>query len=153
MNSNFIVQNPNYLERIKKSFKYQGLITHLGATLLSVEPGIVAIELPISQKVSQQHGFVHAGALATIMDTACGYAALSLMPEKSEVLAVEFKINFLSPVRGEKAVTFGKVMKAGRTLTICQGEIFSVDEKDVQKLCAVMQATMIRRTKGSSETN
>ena len=106
---------------------------------------MVTIALPISAKVTQQHGFVHAGAVTSVVDSACGYAALTLMSVDSEVLSIEFKVNLLSPGRGVKIVAIGKVLKPGRTVTVCQGDAYAVDEAGQQTLCATMLATMIRR--------
>jgi uncharacterized protein (TIGR00369 family) len=117
----------------------------LGATLSSVHAGEVVIEMPVSSAVSQQHGFVHAGAVTSIVDSACGYAALTLMPEGSEVLAVEFKINFVAPAVGAHIRAVGSVIKAGKTITLARGEAFAVSSQGEEKLVALMQATMIRR--------
>jgi uncharacterized protein (TIGR00369 family) len=114
----------------------------LGASLLSVAPGAVEIALTPSPAISQQHGFVHAGAIATIADSAAGYAALSLMPQGRAVLTTEFKINLLAPATGKRIVARGRVIKAGKTLTLCQSEVFA--ESDGQeKMVAFMTATMM----------
>jgi uncharacterized protein (TIGR00369 family) len=141
----FKVLNTDYEVTIRESFDRQGMLQHLEAVLTSIKPGEVVIEMPITGKVTQQHGYVHAGAIASIADTACGYAALSLMPPESEVLAVEFKLNFLAPARGERLRAVGRVVKPGRTVTVCQGEVFMADEEGEQSRCAVITATMIRR--------
>lgn len=143
--THFQAQNPAFVQAVEDSFAHQGLLSHLGATLVAVEPGAVTIELPFSARITQQHGFVHAGALTSIVDTACGYAALTLMPAGSEVLSIEYKVNFLSPARGTKAVARGQVLKPGRTVTVCRGEVFMVDGSGQQTLCATMLATMMRR--------
>jgi uncharacterized protein (TIGR00369 family) len=114
----------------------------LGASLLSVAPGAVEIALTPSPAISQQHGFVHAGAIATIADSAAGYAALSLMPQGRAVLTTEFKINLLAPATGKRIVARGRVIKAGKTLTLCQSEVFA--ESDGQeRMVAFMTATMM----------
>ncbi|MDX1416299.1 MAG: PaaI family thioesterase [Candidatus Promineifilaceae bacterium] len=141
----FTAQNPAYKERIVDSFRRQGYMTYLGARLVDVEAGKVIIELPIRPQLSQQHGFVHAGALASIADSACGYAALSLMPAGSQVLSVEFKVNMLSPAQGVRVLASGEVIKPGRTITVCRADVFSISAQGEEKLCANMQATMIRR--------
>ena len=141
----FEIQNPDYIQVVQASFARQGLLRHINAVLVSVEPGVVTIELPITEEVSQQHGFVHAGAVTSIVDSACGYAALTLMPPDSKVLSVEFKINFLRPAAGVKLIAEGQVLKPGRTITVCRGEVYALDEAGMQALCAVMQATMIRK--------
>ena len=113
-------------------------------TLLEVSEGHVTLELPISTAVSQQNGFVHAGAIASVLDSACGFAALSVMDDVSDVLAVEFKINFVAPAVGVAVQVMAEVIKAGRTITLCKGEAFAVSTGGALKLVAVMQATMIR---------
>jgi uncharacterized protein (TIGR00369 family) len=138
----FEAQTERFEERVRESFSRQGLMTSTGARVVSVTPGEVAIELPFRDDLTQQHGYVHAGIITSIADTACGYAALSLMPEEADVLSVEYKINLLSPARGEKFVARGRVKRAGRNLTICEGEVFAVNG-DEEKLIAVMLATMM----------
>ena len=128
--------------RIRTSFDQQQVMKLLNAKLLKVNPGEVHIELPFGTAITQQHGYVHAGIITTIIDSACGYAAYSLMPPDSNVLAVEFKINFLKPAKGEKFLGIGKVIKPGHTLTVCSGEMHAV-ENGKDKLVALMQATMI----------
>ncbi|MGA0594750.1 PaaI family thioesterase [Enterovirga sp. CN4-39] len=117
-------------------------MTTLGATLVSVEPGLVEIALRPAPAVSQQHGFVHAGAISAIADSAAGYAALSLMPAGTGVLTTEFKINLLAPGAGELIVARGRVVKSGRTLTLAQSEVFA--QRDGQeKLIALLTATLM----------
>lgn len=138
--------DPNFESRIRSSFERQGIMKTIGARLLSVAPGEVRIELPWSEAVTQQHGFVHAGILSTIADNACGYAAYTLMPAGSDVLGVENKINFLAPARGERFVSVGRVVKAGRTLAVCAGEVWAYDN-GTETLVAVMQTTMMTLVK------
>jgi len=138
--------DPNFEARIRSSFAQQGIMKTIGATLAQVSPGEVRIELPWSKAITQQHGFVHAGILSTIADNACGYAAYTLMPADSEVLGVENKINFLAPAKGERFVAIGKVIKAGRTLAVCSGEVWAVDNGK-RTLVAVMQTTMMTLVK------
>lgn len=114
----------------------------LGAELVSVSPGEVVIELDHREDLVQQNGFLHAGATTAVVDSACGYAALSMMPEGSDVLSVEFKVNLLAPAAGKRFRAVGKVIKAGRTLTVCQGELQALD---TGKTVALMTATMITR--------
>lgn len=128
--------------RIEDSFKRQHFMQHIGAELLRVEPGVVEIGIARSEALLQQHGFLHAGVLSAILDSACGYAALSLMDPESGVLSVEFKTNLLAPAAGERFVASGSVLKAGRTLTICRGEAFALDG-GTRRLIAAMQATMM----------
>lgn len=128
-------------ERIEVSFKRQGLMQHLGARLVRVEKGEVEFALPMSERVTQQQGAFHGGAIASLADICCGYAALTVAPEGMEVTSVEFKLNFLSAAVGEQIVCIGKVLKAGRTLTVATAEVFDV--KGVERmLCGHMQATM-----------
>ena len=138
--------DPGFETRVRDSFSRQGIMKTIGARLLAVTPGEVRIELPWSEAVTQQHGFVHAGILSTIADNACGYAAYTLMPANSEVLGVENKINFLAPAKGERFVSIGRVIKAGRTLTVCSGEVWACDGGR-ETLVAVMQTTMISLVK------
>ena len=139
---NFEPQTTSFAERVRESFSRQGLMTMIGARVVSVEPGEVVIELPFRDDLTQQHGYLHAGIITSIADTACGYAALSLMPEEADVLSVEYKINLLSPARGERFIARGRVKRAGRNLTVCEAEVFAVNQ-DEEKLIAAMLATMM----------
>ncbi len=134
---------PGYDQRIRQSFELQRIMNTLGATLTKVEPGRVEIELPFRKDLSQQHGFLHAGAITTIVDSACGYAAYSLMPEEAEVLAVEFKVNFLAPALGEKFLAVGEVFKAGKTLTIARGDVTALQADGSSRQVAAMQSTIM----------
>jgi uncharacterized protein (TIGR00369 family) len=129
-------------QRIRSSFAKQGLMQTLGATLYRVASGQVDISLTARPEVSQQHGFVHAGAVSAIADTAAGYAALSLMPLDRGVLTTEFKINLLAPAAGERIVARGKVVKAGRTLTLAQTDVFA-ESGGKERLIAVLTATLM----------
>lgn len=131
-----------FAKRVRDSFERQGLMATLGAKLVRVEPGEVDIEMPIDARVSQQHGFAHAGAVASIADSACGYAAFSLMPEDGGVLAVEFKINLLAPAAGELLIARARVVRAGRTLSVCQADVVAVKE-GVERTVAMMTATIM----------
>jgi uncharacterized protein (TIGR00369 family) len=130
------------LSRVQASFDKQGLMRTLGASILRIAPGAVDIALGASPSVSQQHGFVHAGAVAAIADTAAGYAALSLMPPGAGVLTTEFKINLVAPATGERVVARGRVIKAGRTLTLATTEVFCVTAGE-EKLVAFLTATLM----------
>ena len=134
--------DPAFESRIRSSFDQQGVMKTIGAHLAQVSPGEVRIELPYSKAITQQHGFVHAGILSTIADNACGYAAYTLMPADSEVLGVENKINFLAPAKGERFISIGRVVKAGRTLAVCSGEVWAYNNGQ-KTLVAVMQTTMM----------
>ena len=128
--------------RIRASFGKQGLMNTLGATLAHVSPGRVDIVLRPKPEISQQHGFVHAGAVSAIADSAAGYASLSLMPAHAGILTTEFKINLLAPAKGERIIARGKVVKAGRTLTLAQTEVFAESEGR-ERLIALLTATMM----------
>lgn len=137
-----MADDENYQERIRSSFAKQGLMGTLGATLGDVSPGHVEIMLRPHPAISQQHGFIHAGAISAIADTAAGYAALSLMPEGRGVLTTEFKINLVAPAAGDRMIARGKVIKAGRTLTLAQTEVFA-ESSGEEKLIALLTATMM----------
>ena len=128
--------------RIRASFARQGLMRTIGARLSTIAPGAVAIELVPDPAISQQHGFVHAGAVTAIADSAAGYAALSLMPEGRGVLSVEYKINLLAPAVGDRIVARGRVVRAGRTLTVAQSEVVAVTGHDEHPI-ALLTATMM----------
>ncbi len=129
-------------KRIRASFDKQGLMGTLGATLITVGRGLVEIALTPNDAVSQQHGFVHAGAVAAIADSAAGYAALTLMPAEAGVLTAEFKINLLAPAAGDRLIARGKVIKAGHTLTLSQAEVFA-EADGREKLVALLTATLM----------
>lgn len=131
------------VSRIRSSFDRQGLMRLLGAELTDITPGHVQISLARRPEVSQQHGYIHAGATSAIADSAGGYAALTLMPETSEVLTVEYKLNLLAPADGEHLEAIGTVLKSGRTLSVCQLQVFAVQEEG-RKLIAAGQQTLIR---------
>ncbi|MGW3423960.1 PaaI family thioesterase [Streptomyces phaeochromogenes] len=136
--------NPAVRKRVQDSFDRQGLMTHLGARLAHIGPGRVHILLPARPEVTQQHGYVHAGATSAIADTAGGYAALTLFEEDSEVLTVEYKINLLAPAAGDHLEAVGTVLKPGRTLTVCRLEVYGVQGDGERKLVANGQQTLIR---------
>lgn len=131
-------------QRIADSFDAQGLMTTLGARLAWVEDGEVHLEMPFSTRLSQQLGYVHAGAITSIVDSACGYAAFTKAPLDCEVVTAEFKINFLRPAIGERFLAIGRVQNPGKLLTICTGEVraFASAAEDY-KLVALMQATIV----------
>ncbi|MCT9811260.1 PaaI family thioesterase [Acidovorax sp. Be4] len=134
----------DFQQRVAASFGAQGLMTTLGATLALVADGEVHIALPFSPHLSQQHGYVHAGAVTSVVDSACGYAALTRMAPGHEVVTAEFKINFMRPALGERFLAVGKVVSAGKLLLVCTGEVraFSAGNADY-KVVALMQATMV----------
>jgi len=134
--------NPSFADEITQSFAKQTIMGLIGAELTRVEPGIVEITLPYRADLAQQHGYLHAGIVTTIADSACGYAAYSLMPSNSEVLSVEFKVNLLRPAKGETFKAVAEVVKAGKTLTVVRADVFGVDG-DRRELVATMLGTMI----------
>ena len=139
---NLTPKTPDYAVRVGDSFARQAFMATLGATLEKVEPGAVDIALPVRDALAQQHGSVHAGAITSILDSAAGYAAFSLMPAGAGVVSVEFKVNLLAPARGERIVARGRVVRAGRTLTVCTAEAWAA-EGDRETLVAVLQGTMM----------
>ena len=139
---NLTPKDPKFEERIRKSFVRQVIMDTFGASLANVSAGAVEIRLPYNKSLTQQHGFLHAGAVATILDSACGYAALTLAEAGDGVLAVEYKINFLSPAVGDEIVARGNVTRAGTTVTVCTGDAFSIKD-GVEKIVAKMLATMM----------
>lgn len=135
-------RDPDFEARVRDSFARQRMMSSLGATLLAVRPGEVEIALPFRDDLTQQHGYLHAAAITAIADSACGYAAYSLMSRDAEVLSVEFKVNLLAPAAGERFLAVGRVLKAGRTLTVCTAEVHA-EAAGSSRLIAAMQATMI----------
>lgn len=138
----FDPRDPHFEARVRASFARQKVMKTLGASLTMVAPGEVEIELPFREDLTQQHSFLHGGIVATIVDTACGFAALSLMPPDSGVLTIEYKVNFVSPATGERLVAHGRVTKPGRTVTVCTGDVFAMADGK-QKLVATMLATVM----------
>ena len=134
--------DPDFATRVRASFERQDAMLTIGATLGAVEPGRVTIELPWAQALTQQHGFLHAGMIATALDSACGYAAFSLMPAQAAVLTIEFKINLLAPAQGSRFRMEGAVLKPGRTITVAEGRAYAWHEGR-EKLIATMGATIM----------
>lgn len=132
-----------YAEAARRIFDGQGLMRTIGASLVHVAPGACSIEMPYAEAVSQQQKFFHGGAIGAIADVAAGCAAFTLMPQGSEVLTVEYKINLVKAALPPLLVADAQVLRAGRTLTVCRAEVFRVDGSD-RELCAVLQATMMR---------
>ena len=132
------------VQRIRNSFGRQAVMAAPMAAITTVENGAVTIELPFRSDLTQQHGFIHAGVVTMIVDSACGYAALTTMPAATAVLTAEYKVNFLAPAAGEQLIARGRVLKPGRTVTVCFGEVHA--QKDgKEKLVATMLATKIAR--------
>ena len=136
-------RNPSFAEEIKQSFAKQTIMGLIGAELSRVEAGVVEITLPYRPDLAQQHGYLHAGIVTTIADSACGYAAYSLMPPETEVLSVEFKVNLLRPAKGKTFVAIAEVVKAGKTLTVVRADVFGMDHDGRRELIATMLGTMI----------
>jgi uncharacterized protein (TIGR00369 family) len=135
--------NPDFAAEVESSFARQPIMNLIGAQLGLVEPGIVEIALPFRADLTQQNGYLHAGVVATIADSACGYAVHSLMPAGSGVLSVEFKVNLLRPARGESFVARAEVIKAGRTLSVVRANVFATGANSGKELVATMQGTMM----------
>jgi uncharacterized protein (TIGR00369 family) len=141
--ADFEVTDPDFAERVRHSFGRQGLMAHLCASMTRVEPGLVEIEMPFSDDLTQQHGFYHAGGIAAVVDTAGGFAGSTLFAADDGILTVEFKLNLLSPADGDLLIARGEVIKPGRTLTVTKGEVF-VRKNGKTKVCALMQQTLMR---------
>ena len=135
--------DPDYVVRVRTSFGRQQAMALLGAQMTEVQPGVTEIVLPFREELTQQHGFVHGGIITAIVDSACGYAALSLMPPDVGVLTIEFKVNLLNPAAGERFVARGQVVKPGRTIMVCTGDVVAERTDGTQQTVALMQATMM----------
>lgn len=136
--------DPDFAARVAASFVRQQFMQMLSAELQLVEAGRVEIGLSARPELTQQHGFVHAGVVTSLLDTACGYAALSLMPSGSAVLTVELKVNLLAPATGIRLLAHGEVLRAGRTLTVCRGDAFVIGEARRRHVATIL-ATMAQR--------
>jgi uncharacterized protein (TIGR00369 family) len=134
--------DPDYAARVRASFARQAMMATIGASLAAIEPGQVDITMPFHAGLTQQHGFLHAGVVTALVDTACGFAALSLMPPGTGVLSVEYKVNLLAPAQSERFLARGRVIRAGRTILVCAGDVFT--ERDGAPVTvATMLATMM----------
>jgi uncharacterized protein (TIGR00369 family) len=142
--------NPEFEVMVRDSFARQAMMTTLGARLTRVAPGEVEVALDHQPAFTQQHGFLHAGAVTSIADSACGYAAYSLAAAGSDVLAVEFKISLLAPARAPAFLARARVLRAGRTLTTCQAQVFGLGGPAGEELVAVMLSTIIIRARPAS---
>ena len=125
--------------RVRDSLERQAMMATLGVELVAIEPGRVEMALAYDDRFTQQHGFLHAGAVASVLDSACGYAAYSVMPPDAEVLTVTYTINLLAPAAGQRFTMTGQVVRAGRSLVVCRGEAFA---DGAERPFAAMQATM-----------
>ena len=130
------------MDRVRASFAKQAFMNTLGATMTHVAPGEVDIRLAVRPDLTQQHGFVHAGAVASIADSACGYAAFTLMPDDTGVLTVEYKINLMAPAAGQELVARGRVVRAGKTLTVCEARVVAVKD-GIEREIALLVSTIM----------
>ena len=135
--------DPGFRQRVHDSFARQGVMHTLGATLEVADAGRVVVVMPHKPELCQQHGFVHAGIVATALDSACGYAAFSLMPADAAVLTIEFKVNLMAPARGPWFRFEGLVVKAGRTISVVEGRAWQHEAGGPESLCATMTATVM----------
>lgn len=142
----FEPRNPDFEARVRSSFANQNLMHTMGGSIASIEAGRVVLEMPFNSAFTQQHGFLHAGAVTTMLDSAAGYAAFSLMPVNAEVLTIEFKTNLMSPAKGEHFRFVGEVVKAGRTITFCEASAYAQTDDEAEKKIATMNATMMAVT-------
>ncbi len=138
--ANFEPRNPDFAAVVRSSFDSQPFMAHIGASLVSVTPGVCEISLDHRPELTQQHGFVHGGVVGAIIDSAMGYAAFSLAVPGSSVLTVEYKLNLVAPGDGDRLIARGEVARAGRTLIVSRGEVFAVKD-GVESLCAVATQT------------
>jgi uncharacterized protein (TIGR00369 family) len=138
----FDPKDPNFEARVRTSFARQTAMATLGIELTGVMPGEVELKMPYAAAYTQQHGFIHAGIITTALDSACGYAAFSLMPDDAAVLTIEFKTNLIAPARGDHFLFRAQVVKPGRTITVCEAQAFAV-EGDKEKLVATMTGTLM----------
>ena len=141
----FQPQDPNYEERVRASFARQRVMTTLGIEIARIGPGDIELTMPHDPAYTQQHGFVHAGIITTALDSACGYAAFSLMPADAAVLTVEFKTNLLAPAMGRRFLFRAGVVKPGRTLTVCEARAFAADGSGdgAERLVSTMTGTLM----------
>jgi uncharacterized protein (TIGR00369 family) len=138
-----LVAEGDFETRVRDSFARQRAMETIGAELTRVTPGVVEIELPFDEALTQQHGFLHAGVISTALDSACGYAAYSLMPAGAAVLTIEFKVNLLAPGRGERFLFRGSVTKPGRTIIVADGQAYAFGADGEARLVATMTGTMM----------
>jgi len=140
--SAFQVQDPDYEERVRRTFANQPALGTFGITLARIEPGALELRMPYDAKLSQQNGFLHGGVVSAALDTACGLASYTLMPAQADILTVEFKINLLAPAKGQTFRFVGNVVKPGRTLVVSEGHAYASNDGR-EKLIATMSATMM----------
>src|SRR4030095_12725752 len=140
MKNRFEAQDPDFERRVRESFQRQKVMELIGARMSLVEAGVVEIQIPTREDLTQQDGYMHAGIVTTVLDSACGYAAYTLMPSATLVLSVEFKVNLLAPANGDLIRARAEVKRAGRTLTVCTADAFADGN-----ICATMLATIFCR--------
>ena len=138
----FEPKHSDYAAKVEKSFADQAVMKTIGASLEAISPGKIEIEFPYQSSLTQQNGFIHAGIVSTVLDSACGYAAYSLMPQDVSVLTIEFKINLLSPAKGDRFRGYGKVKKSGRTISVAEAELYAFSDQG-KKLVATMVGTLM----------
>ena len=138
----FEPSDPDFEARVRNSFSRQTTMHTLGAVLGRVNPGEVEIEMPYRADLSQQHGFIHGGITTAILDSACGYAALSLSAPDTAVLTVEYKVNFIAPAKGERFVARGEVVRPGASVTVCKGDVVAIEDGE-EKLVTTMLTTLM----------
>jgi uncharacterized protein (TIGR00369 family) len=138
----FTPKDPQFDTRVRASFARQPAMASLGVEIVALSPGEIELSMPYAAAFTQQHGFIHAGIITTALDSACGYAAFSLMPEDAAVLTVEFKTNLLAPARGEYFRFRSQVVKPGRTITVCDAQAFAV-AAGKESLVATMSGTLM----------
>lgn len=143
MASEFKASNPDFATMVRDSFARQGLMTTFGASIVALEPGLCVIEMAYADAVSQQQGFFHGGAIGAIADTAAGYAAYSLMPAGAEILTVEYKLNLVRAAVPPLLRAEGRVLRAGRTLTVCRADVYHRSASGLEP-CALLQSTLMR---------
>ena len=140
----WIPKNPDYESVVRQSFERQRMMATLGVSLVHLAPGEVDLRAPFAPEFGQQNGYWHAGAVASLADSANGYAALSLASPGSDVLAVEFKINLLAPARGAAFLAQGRVVRPGRTLTVCLAEVFSIEGPPRAPIATMLSTAIVR---------
>jgi uncharacterized protein (TIGR00369 family) len=139
----FLPKDPNFADRVRANFARQSTMATLGVTIARLAPGEIELAMPYQPAYTQQHGFMHAGIVTTALDSACGYAAFSLMPAEAAVLTVEFKTNLLAPAKGERFLFRGRVVKPGRTLTVCEAQAVALAGNAEERLVATMTGTLM----------
>jgi len=139
--SSFVTADPDYMARTRAAFALQAMMKAAQAEIHSIEPGVVVIDFPFCEQFTQQHGYMHAGLVTAIVDSACGFAAFTLAPRDNTILTVEYKVNLLAPAHGQRFRATGRVVRAGKTLSVCEGDVVAIhdgSEKHVLRMLATM---------------